>query len=295
MHSSHSLYSLPSSPTERLPIFRFVIGGLFVMGLGVAAETTATGDALPLVLRIDSTTKLTATGGEPEEMRVVARTNYDLNRRSSAREFIFRGIDVWMRTGEEVTLDISFSGKEMSVRKPESNSIAVEKAPVELKQMLKDSYDNVLYSYNADQDGKASEGKLHAKAGAQKLVDDGQVQNALVFHAPFPKDQNRWEAPVKIGMGEGGFAAGTLSYEKAKISDRYVEVIVTGKAEAKLDKPYTRVATYEIKGKQYYDTEVKEYVSGRLDMEVKSLTINDGVKTTGEGTTVWTLQPRKVE
>jgi hypothetical protein len=253
------------------------------------------GDALPLQLRIDSTTKLTATGGEPEEMRVVARTNYDLNRKGSERQFIFRGIDVWMRAGTEVTLDISFTGEAMTIRKPEANSISVDKAPADLKQLLKDSYGNVLYSYVADEEGRAKEGKFHAGAGAQKLVDDGQIDNARVFHAPFPKELNRWEAPVKIGMGEGGFATGTLAYEKVKVSDRYVEVNVTGKAEAKLDKPTTRVASYEIKGKQYYDTQVKEYVGGRLDMEVKSVTVTDGVKTTGVGTTIWTLQPRKVE
>src|SRR5262249_37241597 len=96
----------------------------------------------------------------------------------------------------------------------ELKEIPFKEAPPELKSLMEDTFESPLCILEIDGTAKRTKRKVVAGPGAKALVENGQIENAMIFHPPFHKDKNKWDAPCSISMGNGGFVRGSLTYEK---------------------------------------------------------------------------------
>jgi hypothetical protein len=197
----------------------------------------------------------------------------------------------WKQNGEERVLSFDSSrvkanadGKEMLAfymsrekfatrQEGKTEVVPLDKATPELKRALEDSYGVPLCVVHVDNDGKEFKRDIVAKPGAKDVIDQGLIANAMLFHPPFLTSEKEWTAPAEISMGNGGFAKGDLKYQKAAAEERGQKVIVTGTLSNDGSRPPNspvsmRVAKYVVHGEQTYDPGKREWVAGKLTMDV---------------------------
>jgi hypothetical protein len=214
------------------------------------------------------------------------------------RLLTFDNLDVKVLQGSAVLLSAGMSREAFEDRSgPKANVVKAADAPKELREMLQDSFGPVVCTLEVDPDGKETGRKLTDKAGAKALMDQGMVANALIFHPPFSSGKEPWKAKVSVSMGDGGLADGDLTYTPQPGS-KGGEVVVKVEGTLKKDKHVAgqktiKNAVYKVTGSQTYSTEKKEWVSGKLDMDVAfDLEIGELAKGSAKGTMNMTLKSR---
>src|SRR5262249_28419588 len=154
--------------------------------------------------------------------------------------------------------------------------------------VLRDSFDVPLARLTYE-DGKETKRTVLAGPGARGLLEGGMIANALLFHPPFPRDRDEWQADVEIGTGQGATAKGKLTYKKAPGGKGGQAVKVSGTLTHEGDLPgkvpVRKKVTYTVRGEQVYDRARGEWSSGRLLMDISlRVTAPDGMGSTGKGT-----------
>ena len=99
------------------------------------------------------------------------------------------------------------------------------------------------------------------------------IANALLFHPQFQTTENEWTSPAEISMGNGGFAKGDLVYKKGAAGKGGVAVKVSGTLTNEGFSPPNSPLTvnnvkYVVNGDQTFDPVQREWVAGKLVMDV---------------------------
>ena len=139
---------------------------------------------------------------------------YTWKRQGSERTLIFDSALVKVKNDGKQSMNTFMSrAKFANTKDDETKEVPFEKATDELKKMLRDCFDAPICKLQVDENGKEVKRTVVAGPGAKKLVDQGMIANALLFHPPFMRDQKKWSAPSEITIGNGGFVKGELTYE----------------------------------------------------------------------------------
>ena len=212
---------------------------------------------------------------------------------------------VWLRVKADVggvtTMDATMSRDALvTVQQGQTEEVKFDAAPAELQLMLKDTFDVPMCTLEVDENGRELKRTITAPPGAQAMVDNGVLVNAILFHAPFMRDEQKWEADAEVSMGNGGFAKGPLTYEKIPGGEGGQKVKVTG---VLTNDAFTAAgvtikdAKYNVDGEQTYNPDVREYVAGTLNMDVSfTLELPGNIVSNAKGTMVVKLkEPREGE
>jgi len=213
---------------------------------------------------------------QSQKQKVIADTalHYTWKQTGSERTLSFDSVRVKaIVDGKELMATFMSRAKFANRQDGTTDVIPFEKAPVALQKILHDSFGVPLCKLQVDKVGKEVKRELLAGPGAEDFVAKGTMSNAMMFHAPFVPDQNEWDAGAEITLGNGGFVKGNLVYHKGAVGKGKVPVKVSGTltndAYNEPGSPLTiENARYVVNGDQTYDPARREWVSGKLTLDV---------------------------
>jgi hypothetical protein len=179
--------------------------------------------------------------------------------------------------------------------------ISRDNASAEERQRMDGMFGKPTITYTTDKDGRELKRSLSTAPGAEEARDYGAANSLRLFHPPFYAGKDNWRAPCEVSMGNKALVRGELTYEKLRPADptKLVKVKVSGtlsNKEAKQGPVTAKDVVYKVKGEQTYDVERKQWVSGKLVMDV-SFSLEAGGRqlgtATGEMTATLTALPTK--
>jgi hypothetical protein len=175
--------------------------------------------------------------------------------------------------GKEIMNNFMSRAKFSNTEQGKTKEVPFEDANEELKKILRDSFDVPVCKLQVDENGKEVKRTIVAGPGAKALIDNGMIANAVLFHSPFPRDQNEWQADAEVSMGQGGYVKGKLAYKKTTGAKAGQSVKVSGTLTNEGFKQQDTALTikkvnYIVSGEQTYDPAQQEWVSGKLAMDV---------------------------
>ncbi len=149
--------------------------------------------------------------------------------------------------------------------------VSIKYAPEVLQEFLRASFDVPLCELTIDNRKAESGRRILASENARKLLVDGTIQNAVLFHAHVDVLEQQWSAPTVVNSGQGWLIAGTLNYKRILENKNLVTCRVSGTcAKDVIDQPNAPIlikdVKYSISGSQTYDSQLGEWVSGKLKM-----------------------------
>lgn len=167
-----------------------------------------------------------------------------------------------------------------NIQQGKTNEIAAQTAPDRLKAMLQESFGLPICTLELDAQGKEIKRSVVAGAGAKNIVDNGVIANSLLFHPPFFPEKNEWSTETELSMGQGGYAKGKLSYTNLAGGQPLQTCKVAGTLTSdRFKRPNSPItvskARYLVTGEQQFDPVLKEWVSGRLMIDVSNQLMAD--------------------
>ena len=224
---------------------------------------------------------------------IIAKTEmqYSWTRKGEDRTLAFELVKVQTAEDGQETLQATMNRKKIvSVVKGEAKETPFDDATPAQQAMLKDGFESPICILRVDKAGKELKRTIVAGAGAKAFIDNGQIANALMFHPPFFKDQEKWDAQAEFPLGNGGFARGTLSSQKKAADKQKMVVQVAGVLASKTMKKFKDITLVEewrhdVKGEQEYDLARQEWTAGKLAIDVKmDVTPDNGSPVKAKGT-----------
>jgi hypothetical protein len=241
--------------------------------LAAAAVAAAQPAAKDPTFRVEAKAKLTMTaGGQEQKIEADAAYEYVWKRDGKEKILLMEGIEVRAVTGGQEVMNARMNRAGFTnAAGGQKAEVKTETAPAELKRMLTDSFGAPVCKLEVDATGKEVKRTMLAGPGAAQLVDSGMVANATLFHPPYLADKDEWQAEVAVGTGNG-VAAGKLTYTKVPGGKGGQAVKVSGTLSADGQKVAGGLAIkgskYAVAGEQTYDPARKEWVAGRLTMDL---------------------------
>ena len=131
------------------------------------------------------------------------------------------------------------------------------------------SFGKPIATYVLDNEGAEISRKV-AETPSPLFTPD-QFENTRIFHPRFARKLDEWDAPALFPSASGQMARGTVHYKKTGEKGGVVTVAVSGKLAAtyKSAQAILKSGTYEVKGVQSFDINTNEWISGKLDVQMK--------------------------
>lgn len=264
------------------------IGVLFLAATAFAAPP----DAHPFRVRIQSDLKITASGSE-QNVAAETELHYAWTRSGSEKLLSFSSLQVKLKADGEVALDSFLSRSQMRNITPAGKTeVAFEKAPPAAQEILRDTFGPPLCRIEIDaKQGTELGRKIVAGPGAKSSIENGMIENALLFHPPYFADRDSWQIERRFSMGAGGYADGTLTYTKS--ADEPNVFVIRGELTNPLFQPAAgqgvKDAKYVVNGKQIFDAERRAWSVGEMTADV-SFTILEGEEPAGSAAGVIRLE-----
>jgi hypothetical protein len=176
---------------------------------------------------------------------------------------------------------------------PEDRHDVYDQAAPLLRKIMEE-YDRPVATIEVDSEG--SETGRTFKIDAKSLfVAHGTIDITQIFHGRFPRDKDRWEAPVKLPVGNGQYARGSLKYQRTLSTTAGGPVRVKVSGELQLTGNLVEVeyqnGRMTISGEQAYDPSLWEWTSGDLDIALNyNLVVNGKIVSSASGTMKATLR-----
>jgi hypothetical protein len=240
------------------------------------------------------------TGGNTSRFKVDTEMRYAWRVAKNARIMLLDLVTLKALENGKVIMESSMSRDRFFYGNASGTQDFNEKnAPEALKQLLQDSFGSPLYKLTTDKNGGETSRKMIAGPGAKLVTSSGVIANGLLFHPPFPADKDQWDADTELSMGNAGFTKGKLTYKKTTAAGRQQSVSVSGNLSKEIvQEPGTQVAvknlTLAVEGEQTYDTRLREWVSGKLKINVSFETWK-GDEKTGSTTGTMALRFERIE
>jgi hypothetical protein len=275
-----------------------VLAVLGSLAAGCAAAQPAAQDTK---FRVDVRAKLSATiAGQEQKLEADAAYEYTWKRDGKTRTLVVDSAEVRAAADGREMMNArmnreGFSDKKAGAAKEDKTA----EAPAELKQLLTDSFGSPICKIELDDTGKELKRTMLAGPGATVLVDSGMVANTRMFHPWYSADKDQWQADMEVSTGNG-LATGKATYTKVPGGKGVQAVKVSGTLTADGVKGMggltIKAGKYKVEGEQTYDLERKEWVAGKLTMDV-TFKMHDGADEIGsvKGTMIVTfaLVPQK--
>jgi hypothetical protein len=227
-------------------------------------------------------------GREKQEVEADAAFEYTWTRDGQARTLLVNAAEVRVAMGGKEVMNArmtrdgftdSTGGRRKETRTAD--------APESLRKTLNDSFGTPLCKLELDAEGKEVKRTVVAGEGASTLIDSGMIANARMFHPRYPADADEWEDTMEVSTGNG-LASGKVTYKKVPGGKGGQAVRVSGTLTADGVKGTGGMTinegAYKVQGEQTYDTERKEWVKGRLTMDVAFKMTQGGQKGSAKGT-----------
>ncbi len=209
---------------------------------------------------------------KPREVHATSKISYRVEDKAGEQLVSVHAVEARVGHDEEPVLAHQMSHAKASFRQAKQPEAVFPraKAPPKLLQTL-DDFDRPALSLQIDPDGVETGRKVLLNHDSL-LVAHGLLDNCRLFHAPFPRNAERWSAPVRLSLSAGQTVEGRLAYEKiADGSDPgdAVRVRVTGelKGTATLGDSEIRNAVFKVEGEATYSAAEHAWLAGRLRVE----------------------------
>ncbi|MGV3608690.1 MAG: hypothetical protein ACO1RA_19965 [Planctomycetaceae bacterium] len=260
-----------------LPSFLVLVGLLVLSG-----TRSATADETQhFQINIDSTIDMEITG-KKQNVTALTELAYQWRKDAKGRTLFLDSTFVKAEmNGQPLMNTLTNAEKFMETKGDKKTEILINDANDELKKILVDSYTAPICVLAVDASGAETERTIVAKEGAKSQIDNGIVANCTMFHPPYFADKQEWDRQTEFSAGNGAYVTGNLLYKKGKKTAAGQKVTFSGT----LTNPgYLRPGTplkmennvYKITGEQTYDPASKEYVSGKLVIDVSfDLSVSD--------------------
>jgi hypothetical protein len=265
------------------------------LALAVLLGGSVRGAEWPYTLTIGARLQVKSPGQtKPQPLETSTRMRYSVTPGEGGEEVAIRELALTVSSEGKTISDVSLSRREASFKQGDqrADKLTYDRAPKELKATL-DQFDKPMARYRAGGGADETARELLVPESSS-FVENGIVDNTRLFHPPYPADRSAWEAPARLSMGEGQFAAGTLHYEKAGAGPGGAErVKVSGELKPQI-KPGgdIRDGSYKVSGEQFYDPGRGVWASGRLTIDVTLELQSEGHATgTASGTMELNLEP----
>ena len=181
--------------------------------------------------------------------------------------------------GKQTTNAFINREKIVTVQDGMTTEVPFAKAAPMVKKMLEDSFGAPVWKLQVDEHGKELKRELVGGPGTAELVRNNTIANALLFHPPFRRDQDEWQADLQVPTAGGQLAKGTLSYRKTVGSKETQTVKVSGtltNADAKLEGKIRMNAKYFVDGEQTFSFVDQQWLKGKLTMDLSWQFLEDG-------------------
>src|SRR5262245_46988396 len=235
----------------------------------LAADPAPAMRAFKVVVGADS-----AIEGDGMSATLTANTEYQYSWKTEGKErtLLLRNMSVKAKVGDDELMDIKMSRAGLVGRqKGQEVDKKFDDAPDELKTLLRDTFGSPLCKLEVDETGKEVKRTILAKPGAKVALDTGMIANATLFHPPYFANKDQWHAKGAVSAGQGE-ATGTLTFKKAPGGKGGQLVKLSGTPTAdnvQADNGMTvKGGKYVVTGTQTYDTERKEWIAGKHDMDI---------------------------
>lgn len=260
-----------------LPSFLVLVGLLVLSG-----TRSATADETQhFRINIDSTIDMEITG-KKQNVTALTELAYQWRKDAKGRTLFLDSTFVKAEmNGQPLMNTLTNAEKFLETKGDKKTEILINDANDELKKILVDSYTAPICVLTVDASGAETERSIVAKEGAKSQIDNGIIANCTMFHPPYFADKQEWERQTEFSAGNGAYVKGNLLYKKGEKTATGQKVTFSGT----LTNPgYLRPGTplkmenniYKISGEQTYDPASKEYVSGKLVIDVSfDLSVSD--------------------
>jgi hypothetical protein len=249
--------------------------------------------------RIFTDARLTMTvGGKEQKVHADADAHYSWTTEGKTRTLALESLRARAVVEGKEVMDTKMSRAGMfGTAQGKSIDLRFEDAPEARKRQLTDSFGSPLCKIELDESGNETKRTVVAGPGASVVIDTGTVANCTLFHPRYAADADEWRSDAEVSIGHG-LAKGTLTYKKSpggKGGKQTVKVTGTLAADGvKLPGGGGVVVDegrYAVKGEQTYDPDRREWVAGRLAMDVSfKLTRNGQDLGTAKGTLTATFE-----
>lgn len=212
-------------------------------------------------------------GGQKQDMVAHTELDYTWQHEGNGRALMFDSMGIRAVNNGKEMMATSMSHDKVSVKQGgQTTEILYKDAPEQLKTTMQDSFGVTVFKRLVNEQGLEASHETTAKPGAKDLVDNGIIVNGLLFHPLPPTGKAEWDAETQVSMGNGGYAKGKLTYKKVdgKPGEVYaVSGTLTNDLHERAGSPVSvKNAKYVVSGEQTYEPVQKEWVSGKLQMEV---------------------------
>jgi hypothetical protein len=151
-------------------------------------------------------------------------------------------------------------------------------------------------------DGEGGEVGRTPRTLTGPLAQPGTLDLTRAYHVRFPKDKDRWEAPVVLPQAQGQVARGMLAFEKlprpeGASADAPVRVKVSGTlgSGAKMRGYEVRDFSFRVTGEQVFDLKVRDWSSAAWDVVMSWVLVNNSGQPIGSASGTMTLTMKRID
>ena len=288
--------------------YRRIVGsvvGLAMMTAGLFAPPTSAAEqpagSHKFSVKADFTATLKSKDGDDLKMGGDASFLYTWHRRKNVSELVLNSIGAKIKADGQTVMEMEMSraairfvsgGKRVETKFQDAN-------PLQQKR-LAEMFDTVICKLKRDRLGRETGREIIAADPVTKIVMEGAVDQATLFHVSFP-GKKKWKETCITPIADKGRYSGKLTYEiidgDKQMGKDQVEVKVSGTLDKAVAPKNIKVdkIQIEVAGRQTYDKKLGEWVSGKLDMKFDmALSENDEILGRLTGTVIVTLDmPKK--
>jgi hypothetical protein len=278
----------------------YIIGAVCLAAIASGAAGPPAGPGKEVTHRFKMTTAANVDveyQGEKHKLTADTELRYQWTCNARERSLTFESILAKARTNDDELTEIYMSREKLATTKEgKATVVPIATAPEELKKKLEDSFGVPLCKLEVDGNGKEVKRKVVAGDGAKALLDKGMIANALLFHPPFRRDVDEWQADTMFSVGDGSYASGKLTYKKTDGGKAGQLVKVSGTLTSKDVKTPglpggTTQGKFVVRGEQTFDPLHQEWVSGKLTIDVSmEMTVGGQAVGSAAGTMVVTFE-----
>ena len=261
-----------------------------------AAQLVPKGATKDAAFRVVVQAKLTFDGdGEEEKLDADASIDYTWKRDGKVRTLVVESLTAKIVGDGEEVMDTKMSrAGTFGTKAGQKADVKFEDAPKHLKTMLTDTFGSPICKIEVDATGKEVKRTVVAGRGAAVLLDNGMIANCTMFHPWYSADKDEWQAVMEAGT-DNGVVSGKVTYTKVPGGKGGQAVKVKGTLAADgvkgKDGSTLKDGKFPVTGEQTYDPTRKEWIAGKLTMDVSfKLAEHDKDLATAKGTMVFTLE-----
>ena len=187
---------------------------LAVMAIGLV-PAAAWADTIPYDLTIDTVLDVKLPG-QPKPRPTQARPglHFQVDRKDMLEDVVVNSLEVLISSDGRTLMNsrLNRQGASFQQGSKEETQIAAEQATDSLKQLL-DQFGTPVARITLDSEGSEQAREILVDKDSV-LVENGVIDNTQFFLVRFPDKEAEWESKVRLSIGNGQYAQGTLRYKK---------------------------------------------------------------------------------